>query len=110
MGEVVNDMSFGCILLSIVWRDYHSKGLIQNACMEHVKHEVDFVERVNEVEKHHYEIEAHSAPEADYLLCVTRAVGRHHLHHLKTLDAANLCSVFSRWLFFATGYEYHIGC
>ena len=96
MGEVVNDMSFGCILLSIVWGNYHSKGLIQNACMEHVKHDGNFVEGVNEVEEHHYEIETHSAPEADYLLCVTRAVGRHRLHHLKTLDAANRCSVCSR--------------
>lgn len=89
-------MSFGCILLSIVWGNDHSKGLIQNACMKHAEHAVDFVKRVDEIEEHHYEIKTHCAPEADYLLCVTRAVVRHHLHYLKTLNAANLCSVLSR--------------
>ena len=96
MGEVVNDMSFGCVLLSIVRRNDHSEGLIQNACMEHAEHNVDFVQRVDEVEEHHYEIETHSAPEAYYLLCVTRAVIRHRLHYLKTFDAANVCSVLPR--------------
>lgn len=93
MGEIVDDMSFGCVLLSIIRRNDHSEGLIQNARMEHAEHYVDFVKRVDEVEEHHYEVETHSAPEAYYLLCVTRAVVRDYLHYLKTFDAANVSSV-----------------
>ena len=51
--------------------------------MEDIEQYVDFFQRVDEIEEHHNEVEAHGAPETDDFLVVALAVVGHHLNYLE---------------------------
>lgn len=78
--------------------------------MQDIEQYVDFFERVDEIEKHHNEVEAHGPPETDDLLVVTLAVVGHHLDYLEAFGAIYVCSIRSRRLLFTSRDKDDVGC
>ena len=71
---------------------------------------MDLFERVDEVEEHHNEVEAHSAPETCDLMIVRLAVKGHHLDDLEAFGAIYVCSVLSGRLLLTSRDKDDIGC
>ena len=78
--------------------------------MEDIEQYVDFFERIDEIEEHHNEVEAHGAPETDDLLVVTLAVVGHHLNYLEAFGAIYVCSIRTRRLLFTSRDKDNVGC
>lgn len=83
VGEVIDDVGFGSVLVAVVGRDDHCEGVREDTGVEKGEHEVDFREGVDEIEEHHYEVEAHCAPETVRFEGFDLAVVSHQLHYFK---------------------------
>ena len=71
---------------------------------------MDLFERVDKIEEHHNEVEAHGAPETYDFLVVTLAVIGYHLNNLEAFEAIYVCSVRSGRLLFTSRNKDDIGC